>query len=70
MGTPIDLDKMRSIGVLGNRTKDKVKQVYDDSGRVVGKDITDQLNNTVHVRDESQSVTVRPGSVNLKIGVN
>lgn len=59
-GTPIDLEKLRSIGYLGRgRTRDKVVDVRGDDGKVVGKATTDQLNNTVTVKDNSQDVLIR-----------
>lgn len=59
-GTPIDLEKLRSIAVLGRgRTRDKVADVRDADGKVVGKAVTDQLNNTTTVRDERQDVLIR-----------
>lgn len=67
VGTPIDLEKMRSIGVIGKRSGDTVTQVYDGIGRPIGKDVTDELGNTVHVRDERQDVTIQASTVNVKV---
>ena len=68
-GTPIDLAKMRSIGVLGRgRTRDRVADVRDAAGKVVGKATTDQLNNTVTVRDNSQDVLIRAPHVSVSMG--
>lgn len=68
MGTPIDLDKMRSIGVLSRgRTRDKVADVRDPDGKVVGKATTDQLNNTVTVKDASQDVLIRAPHVRASV---
>lgn len=67
-GTPIDLDKMRSIGVMGRRTRDRVVDVRDESGRAVGKATTDQLNNTVTTYDNRQDVTIRPPHLRFELG--
>ena len=46
-GTPIDRDKLLSIGYLGGgRTRDKVTTTRDEAGRPV-KATTDALGNTV-----------------------
>lgn len=47
-GTPIDLEKMRSIGVLGKRTRPIVEEgkSHPDSG-LPFKATTDELGNTV-----------------------
>lgn len=67
-GTPIDLDKLRSIGVLGRgRTRDKVADVRDAAGRAIGKATTDQLGNTTTVRDERQDVLIRAPHVELTL---
>lgn len=67
-GTPVDLAKLRSIGVLGRgRTRDKVTDVRADDGRVVGKAVTDQLGNTTTVRDERQDVLIRAPHVRASV---
>lgn len=67
-GTPIDLAKLRSIGVLGRgRTRDHVRDVRDEGGRVVGKAVTDELRNTVTTKDESQDVLIRAPFVRASI---
>lgn len=67
-GTPIDLEKLRSIAVLGRgRTRDRVRDVRDDAGRVVGKAVTDELHNTVTTKDESQDVLIRAPFVRASI---
>lgn len=53
-------DRLLGIGVIGARTRDRVADVRDRSGRAVGKARTDELNNTVTTYDERQDVTVRP----------
>lgn len=53
-------DRLLSIGVIGARTRDRVADVHDRSGRAVGKSTTDELNNTVTTYDERQDVTIRP----------
>jgi hypothetical protein len=70
MATPIDRDKLLSIGILGQRTRDRVDQVRDESGRPVGKAVTDQLGNTVTTFDERQDVTIRPEAVAVRVGVS
>lgn len=64
MGTPIDLEKLRSIGYVGRRTRDRVKEWRGDDGER-HKATTDELNNTVtqHARGDRQDVLVRPETV-------
>lgn len=60
MGTPIDLEKLRSLGYLGRgRTRDQVTERRDGAGRPV-KAVTDELGNTVtqHWHDR-QDVHIR-----------
>lgn len=67
-GTPIDLDKLRSLSYLGHgRTRDKVSDVRGADGRVVAKAVTDQLNNTVTTGDERQDVLIRAPFVSASI---
>lgn len=79
MGTPIDREKLLSIGVIGSRTKDKVVEgrSHDDTGRPF-KSTTDELGNTVTEHStagrapgvsDRQDVEVRPSTVRLKIGM-
>ena len=73
MGTPIDRDKMRSIGVISKRTRDRVRTGRDEQGRY--KATTDELNNTVTERDGNgatgvsnrQDVEIRPPTIKLKL---
>lgn len=65
-GTPIDLEKMRSISVLGKRTRPTVAETRQEDGTRT-KAVTDELNNTVteHSRPGTgvsfrQDVNVRP----------
>lgn len=70
-GTPIDIDKMRSIGVLGRRTRDVVREGRRADGVRV-KATTDELGNTVTehaVKGDRVDVLVRPQTVSMKIGV-
>jgi hypothetical protein len=67
MGTPIDLDKLRSIGVIGKRTRPVVREgrEHPETGRPY-KAVTDELNNTVTehaTRDDRVDVLVRPETV-------
>lgn len=62
-GTPIDLDKLRSIGVLrGGRTRDRVSEGKDSEGKR-WKATTDQLGNTVTERDDRQDVNINAPQV-------
>lgn len=68
MGTPIDLEKLRSLSV-GKRTRDRVKEGRDATGKRF-KAVTDELNNTVTERgDNRQDVHIRvpePIRVNIE----
>lgn len=67
-GTPIDLDKLRSIGVLtGGRTRARVREWRSGDGER-HKATTDELNNTVtqHARGDRQDVMIRPDTVVLR----
>ena len=59
-GTPIDLDKLRSIGVISRRTRNHVREGRDASSGERFKAVTDELGNTVTQRGENrQDVTIR-----------
>lgn len=68
MGTPIDLDKLRSIGVISRRSGDQVREWRSDDGQR-HKATTDELNNTVtqHAKpnhtEDRQDVTIRPATI-------
>lgn len=65
-GTPIDLDKMRTIGVITRLSKPVVKEYRtEESGRV--KETTDELGNTVtqHAKGDRQDVLLRPETVHM-----
>lgn len=75
MGTPIDVEKMRSIGVISKRTKPNVVEgrTHPDSGRPF-KAVTDELGHTVteHTKPGTgvsvrQDVHLRPKPVNLEV---
>lgn len=69
-GTPIDLEKMRSLSV-GHRTRNQVWEGRRADGVRI-KATTDEHNNTVteHAsKDDRVDVTLRPQTVKLKIGV-
>lgn len=67
--TPIDLDKMRSLAVLGQRSGNVVREGRRADGVRV-KATTDELGNTVteHAKGDRQDVTIRPSSISLKVG--
>lgn len=80
MGTPIDREKMRSIGVISKRTRPDVVEgrEHPETGRPF-KAVTDELNNTVTEHSapgaapgvsDRQDVNVRPKAVHMEIGVN
>ena len=79
MGTPIDREKLLSLGVISRRTGNKVREgrEHPETGRPY-KEVTDELNNTVTEHSTGtapgvsnrQDVNVRPKTVHLKIGVN
>lgn len=63
-------DKLRSIGVIGKRTKSTVKEGRREDGVRV-KATTDELGNTVtehNTADDRVDVTVRPQRHNVKLG--
>lgn len=63
-GTPVDLDKLRSVGVISRRSGDQVTEWRGDDGER-HKATTDELNNTVtqHARGDRQDVLIRPDTV-------
>lgn len=67
MGTPIDLEKLRSLSV-GRRTRDQVREGRRQDG-VRFKATTDEAGTTVteHAKDDRVDVTVRPKSVRAVI---
>jgi len=69
-GTPIDLDKLRSISI-GSRTRNVVREGRRADG-VRTKATTDELGNTVTehaVRGDRVDVLIRPQTVTMQIGV-
>lgn len=77
--TPIDREKMRSIGVISKRTRDKITEGKDhpETGRPY-KSVTDELSNTVTEHStqgrapgvsDRQDVNVRPKVIQLKVGM-
>lgn len=70
--TPIDIEKMRSIGVLGHgRTRNKVVE-YKRSDGVRVKETTDENNATVTehaTKDDRVDVMIRPQTVHMESGV-
>lgn len=80
MGTPIDREKLLSLGVISRRTGNKVREgrEHPETGRPY-KATTDELGATVTEHStagrapgvsDRQDVNVRPKAVHLKIGVN
>lgn len=68
-GTPIDLDKMRSLAVIGRRTRPVVREGRREDG-VRFKATTDELNNTVTehaTRDDRVDVLVRPQTIHATL---
>jgi hypothetical protein len=65
MSTPIDREKLLSLGVISRRSGNRVAETRDGNGRPV-KATTDEAGNTVteHWHDR-QDVTVRPHTVRL-----
>jgi hypothetical protein len=63
-GTPVDLERLRTVGVVSRRSGDRVVEGRDEGGRRY-KRVTDELNNTVTQRDgarrgqEHQDVLIR-----------
>jgi hypothetical protein len=67
--TPVDLDRLRSIG-FGSRTRDTVREGRRPDG-VRFKAVTDELNTTVteHARGDRQDVHLRPAQVKGQISM-
>jgi len=63
-GTPVDLDKLRSLGVISKRSGPTVQEWRSDDGER-HKAVTDELNNTVtqHANGDRQDVLIRPDTV-------
>ncbi len=66
-GTPIDLAKLRSLAVIGRRTRDRVVEgrSHPETG-VPFKATTDELGNTVtehNVKGDRQDVLIRAQTV-------
>jgi hypothetical protein len=66
-GTPVDLDKLRSLSV-GSRTRPQIREWRSDDGER-HKAVTDERNNTVtqHARGDRQDVLLRPGTIRRHI---
>lgn len=65
-GTPIDLEKLRSLSV-GRRTRDRVKEWRTEDGER-HKAVTDELNNTVtqHSKGDRQDVLIRAPHIKIE----
>lgn len=66
-GTPIDIEKLRSLAVIGRRTRDTVREGrhHPETG-VAWKATTDQAGNTVTehaVKGDRQDVLIRAQTV-------
>ena len=69
MGTPIDREKLLSIGYLGRgRSRDRVREYRRDDG-VRCKATTDELGNTVteHAKGDRQDVLIKAPLVKATI---
>lgn len=68
--TPIDRDKLRSIGYLGHgQTRDRVREYRDPTDGHRIKETTDQANNTVtehNNKEDRVDVMIRPQTVELQ----
>lgn len=60
-------DKIKTIGVIGRRTRDTVTSGRTESGEPFKK-TTDELGNTITEYAERQDVTIRPDAINLRLG--
>jgi len=70
--TPIDIDKLRSLGYLSRgRTRDRVKEYRKDETGERTKETTDQLGNVVtqHAHGDRQDVTIHAPKVVLSTSV-
>lgn len=71
MGTPIDLAKLRSLGILGRRTRDVVREYRRHDGVLV-KATTDQLGNTTTehaTKDDRVDVHIRAPHIRITGGM-
>lgn len=69
-GTPIDLDKLRSLAVISRRSGNRIRE-YRRADGVRVKATTDQLGNTTTehaTRDDRVDVTIRAPHVRLRMG--
>lgn len=68
-GTPIDLEKLRSLSV-GRRTRDRVREFRRPDG-VRCKATTDELGNTVtqHAKGDRQDVHIKAPTVTARMAV-
>lgn len=69
MGTPIDLEKLRSLAVIGRRSGPQVKEWRSADGER-HKATLDELGNTItqHARGDRQDVNIRVHTPSLRIG--
>lgn len=72
------LDRLRSVGVIGQRTRVRVKEGHDTDTGTRWKAVTDELNNTITERSERspsgvterQDVHLRPETVHQHLALN
>lgn len=73
-GTPIDREKLLSIGYLSKgRTRPKVREYRDKNDGHRIKATTDEAGNTVtqhNTPDDRQDVLIRPKTIDVDIKVN
>jgi hypothetical protein len=78
--TPIDREKLLSLGIISKRTRDKIHEgrAHPETGKPF-KAVTDELGATVTEHSAEgrapgvsgrQDVNVRPKAVHLEMGVN
>lgn len=65
-GTPIDLEKLRSLAVVSRRSGDRIREWRSDDGER-HKAVTDELRNTVtyHARGDRQDVHIRAPHIRM-----
>ena len=68
MGTPIDVDKLRSLAVIGARTGSRVREWRGDDG-VRRKAVTDELGNTqtFHNHGDTERVDVQINAPTVRV---
>jgi len=69
-GTPIDLEKLRSLAVISRRSGNTVREGRRPDGVRI-RATTDELGNTVteHAKGDRQDVLIRPDAVEYALGL-